>query len=226
MPLQHYTTKHGLASILRDGHIDAAHNDFYGAGVYFTALPPSRGRSGVSVNNWCWLVGEERMVGVIKIYKVRTNGGSSRDSDFVSVGDDDGRDVWLYTNSDGIDLDEYHWKAFRITWKKDRLKSLELVRHEVGEGCEDRDYDGHGGDECDSESDADGDADDDAVSEDDEESSSGSGGFVNFANGVPCIYYNKKGGCKHGDDCTYEHVCKFYRDGYCRFGDACSRMHR
>ena len=157
MPLQHYTDAAGLRGILKDEHI-RSNDGLFGYGVYFTSLPPSRGQKRVAYNNWCTEnnIALGKMAGVIKIYGIRTLSGSSRDSDFASVGDDSGRDVWLYTGGygEGIDLSAYSWKAFRIHWtKSNRLDELELVREDVAPSYEYVDDDGHGGDECDLDSD-------------------------------------------------------------------------
>lgn len=113
----------------------------YGDGVYFTSLPPSHGKKQVAYNNWCVESPRAygRMTGVVKIYGVK-----DRNDDFVEVGAEDGRDVWLHFGD--IELSDYRWKAFRISWAGNSLKKLTQVHDSEGD---DVDEDGFGGDECD-----------------------------------------------------------------------------
>ena len=140
MPLQHYTN--ALDLIIDSGHILGADSTFFGEGVYFTSMPPSHGKKEVAHNNWCvesnYAYG--KMTGVIKIYGVK-----DRDDDFEEVGEVQGRDVWLYRR-DELELADYKWKAFRISWKGNSLKKLTQVHDSEGD---DVDEDGFGGEECD-----------------------------------------------------------------------------
>ncbi|XP_035534953.1 uncharacterized protein si:ch211-244b2.4 [Morone saxatilis] len=43
--------------------------------------------------------------------------------------------------------------------------------------------------------------------------------------GVPCKFYNSRGGCRDGARCSYLHVCKYALKGNCRNGSNCKLKH-
>ncbi|KAH3811062.1 hypothetical protein DPMN_139464 [Dreissena polymorpha] len=43
---------------------------------------------------------------------------------------------------------------------------------------------------------------------------------------IVCKFYNNEGACKHGDGCQHLHICKFYIEDDCKFGEACKRNHK
>ena len=40
-----------------------------------------------------------------------------------------------------------------------------------------------------------------------------------------CKFYNKGTSCTKGDNCPYLHVCEYFIDGDCKFGERCKRKH-
>jgi hypothetical protein len=40
-----------------------------------------------------------------------------------------------------------------------------------------------------------------------------------------CKFYNNEGTCKRGQSCDYLHVCKYFIDNDCKFGNGCKRSH-